>query len=371
MGVGRRALEMLVMPSFWAGRRVLVTGHTGFKGAWLSFWLAELGVEVSGLALAPDTKPNLHDILALPKRGRFVHADINDRTALDALFEAARPEVVFHLAAQALVRRSYATPVETFATNVVGTTSVLDAVRRCHHTRAVVVVTSDKVYENLNWPWGYRETDLLGGHDPYSASKACAEIATSSMRRAFFGPAGHPARIATARAGNVIGGGDWASDRLVPDIVRGCLGPEGVVRLRNPGAIRPWQHVLEPLGAYLLLAERLCSAPDAVDEAGNDEAWNIGPDASENRPVSEIADALIAALGRGRIELTPQPGAPHEAHLLTLDCAKARAGLGWRPRLDFAATVALTATWYSAWARGEDMASLTGAQIAAFTEAEA
>lgn len=166
MGVGRRALEMLVMPSFWAGRRVLVTGHTGFKGAWLSFWLAELGAEVSGLALAPDTKPNLHDILALPKRGRFVHADINDRTALDALFEAARPEVVFHLAAQALVRRSYATPVETFATNVVGTTSVLDAVRRCHHTRAVVVVTSDKVYENLNWPWGYRETDLLGGHDP-------------------------------------------------------------------------------------------------------------------------------------------------------------------------------------------------------------
>jgi CDP-glucose 4,6-dehydratase len=273
------------------------------------------------------------------------------------------------LAAQALVRRSYATPVVTFTTNVVGTTSLLDAVRRCHHTKAVVVVTSDKVYENLNWPWGYRETDVLGGRDPYSASKACAEIATSSMRRAFFGPAGHPARIATARAGNVIGGGDWASDRLVPDIVRGCLGPEGVVGLRNPGAVRPWQHVLEPLGAYLLLAERLCGAPDAVDEAGNDEAWNIGPDASENRPVSEVADALVAALGRGRVEFTPQPGAPHEAHLLTLDCAKARARLGWRPRLDFAATIELTATWYSAWARGEDMVSLTRAQIAAFAGA--
>ena len=352
------------MANFWAGRRVLVTGQTGFKGVWLSFWLTEMGAEVSGLALAPATTPNLHDILALPQRGRFVHADINDRPALDALIESARPEVVFHLAAQALVRRSYAAPVETFAANVLGTVSFLDAIRRCPHTMAAVVVTSDKAYENLNWPWGYRETDHLGGHDPYSASKGCAEIAANSMRRAFFGRSGHPARIATARAGNVIGGGDWAEDRLVPDIVRGCLGPEGLVRLRNPGAVRPWQHVLEPLGAYLLLAERLCTAPEGVDEA-----WNIGPDASENRPVSAVAEALVAALGCGRIELTPKAGAPHEAHLLTLDCAKARARLGWKPRLDFAATIAMTASWYSAWARGEDMVSLTRAQIDAFGEA--
>jgi CDP-glucose 4,6-dehydratase len=359
--VRRGALEVLVMANFWAGRRVLVTGQTGFKGAWLSFWLAEMGAEVAGLALAPTTTPNLHDILALPQRGRFVQADINDRAALGALIENFHPEVVFHLAAQALVRRSYAAPVETFAANVLGTVSLLDAVRHCPQTRAVVVVTSDKAYENLNWPWGYRETDLLGGHDPYSASKGCAEIVTSSMRRAYFGRGGHLARIATARAGNVIGGGDWAQDRLVPDIVRGCLSQEGLARLRNPGAVRPWQHVLEPLGAYLMLAERLCDAPEGVDEA-----WNIGPDASENRPVSQVAEALVAALGRGRIEVTPDAAAPHEAHLLTLDCAKARARLNWKPRLDFAATIAMTASWYSAWARGEDMISQTRAQIAAF-----
>lgn len=352
------------MADFWAGRRVVITGHTGFKGAWLAFWLAELGAEVSGLALAPDTDPNLHDILNLPARGRFVHADINDRAALDALIRSARPEVVIHMAAQALVRRSYAAPIETFAANVLGVVTLLDVVRHCPQTRAVVIVTSDKAYENVNTPDGYRETDLLGGHDPYSASKACSEIAAASMRRAFFHSGGHPARIATARAGNVIGGGDWALDRLTPDIVRGCLGAEGVVRLRNPDAVRPWQHVLEPLHAYMTLAERLCAAPEGVDEA-----WNIGPDAKENRPVRAVAEALVGALGRGRIEAAPEANAPHEAHLLALDCAKARDRLGWRPRLDFDATIALTASWYSAWARGEAMAPVTSAQIAAFMEA--
>ncbi|TCI00424.1 CDP-glucose 4,6-dehydratase [Roseococcus sp. SYP-B2431] len=347
------------MSGFWAGRRVLVTGHTGFKGAWLAFWLAEMGAEVSGLALAPSGEPSLHDILDIASRGRFVQADINDRAALDALFAAARPEVVIHMAAQALVRPSYEAPVESFATNTLGTVSLLDAVRRCAEVRAVVVVTTDKVYENREWPWGYRETDALGGHDPYSASKGCAEIATASMQRSFFGPGRHPARIATVRAGNVVGGGDWSVDRLVPDIVRGCLGEVGLVRLRNPGAVRPWQHVLEPLHAYLTIAERLCTAPEGIDQA-----WNIGPDAAENRPVLEVAEAMVAALGRGRIELEPQADAPHEAHLLTLDCARARAVIGWRPKLGFADCVEMTASWYAAWARGEDMRAVTRAQLA-------
>lgn len=354
------------MAGFWTERRVLVTGHTGFKGAWLAFWLAEMGAQVSGLALAPDTEPNLHDLLDLPARGHFVQADINDREALARLLLAERPEVVIHMAAQALVLLSYAEPVETFATNVLGTVTLLDAVRRCPETRAVLIVTSDKAYENREWPWGYRETDRLGGHDPYSASKSCVELAAAAMRRSFFGQGGHPARIATVRAGNVIGGGDWSADRLVPDIVRGCLSGGGVVRLRNPDAVRPWQHVLEALSAYLLLAERLGTAP-----ADLDDAWNVGPDAAENRPVREVAAAMMAALGRGRIEFAHEPDAPHEGRLLTLDCAKARTLLGWRPRFDFATTVSMTADWYAAWACGMEMEGMTRRQLTAFAQAAA
>lgn len=360
MDGGPPALEMLVTPADWKGRRVLVTGHTGFKGAWLAFWLAELGAEVSGLALAPAGSPNLHDVLGLPTRGRFVHADINDRPAVDSLLNAARPEVVFHMAAQALVRPSYAAPVQTFRTNVLGTVTLLDALRSCPDTRAILVVTSDKAYENREWEWGYRETDALGGHDPYSASKGCTELAAISMRRSFFGPGRHPARLATLRAGNVIGGGDWAEDRLVPDIVRGCLGVEGVVRLRNPGAVRPWQHVLEPLAAYLGLGEALLAGIP-----GSDDAWNIGPDAAENRPVRDVATAMVAALGRGNVSADEDADAPHEARLLTLDCAKARARLGWRPRLDFATTIGMTADWYAAWACGADMVAFSRGQLRA------
>lgn len=351
------------MGRFWAERRVLITGHTGFKGAWLAFWLAEMGADLSGLALAPATSPSLHDVLHVPELGHFVHADINDREALADIFAAARPEFVFHMAAQSLVRPSYVAPVETFAANVLGTVSVLDAVRACPDTRAVIVVTSDKAYENREWEWGYRETDSLGGHDPYSASKGCAEIVVASMRRSFFGPGMHPARIATVRAGNVIGGGDWSEDRLVPDIVRGCLGPAGTVRLRNPAAVRPWQHVLDPLRAYLTIAERLYRR-----EEGLDCAWNIGPEASDNRPVREVAEAIVHALGKGDILIETASNAPHEAGLLTLDCAKARRRLRWQPRFDFHEAVLMTANWYSAWSRGDDMRSITRAQIAGARE---
>jgi CDP-glucose 4,6-dehydratase len=353
-----------VSPEFWAGRRVLVTGHTGFKGAWAALWLMAMGAEVSGLALAPETEPSLFGLAGLAGRMRSVTADITDIAALDRLMAEARPEVVLHMAAQALVRRSYQDPVGTFQANVTGTVALLHAITRCPDVKAVVVVTSDKAYENFEWSWGYRESDPIGGRDPYSASKGAAEIATAAMRRSYFRPSaaeGHPARIATARAGNVIGGGDWAQDRLIPDIVRDCLGPAGAVTIRAPRAVRPWQHVLEPLRGYFMLAEALSAdRPDAA------AAWNFGPDRQDERPVIEVAEAVVAALGTGSIVRAPEPPKLHEAHLLTLDNSKARAGLGWRPALSFADTVAMTADWYSQWARGGDARSLTLAQIAAY-----
>lgn len=365
MGLGPGALEDLGMtPGFWAGRSVLVTGHTGFKGAWTCLWLQSLGARVSGLALPPGTRPALFDLLGLGAGMRSETADIRDGAALDRLLADAAPEVVLHMAAQSLVRRSYRDPVGTFETNVTGTVALLHAVSRTPSVRAVVVVTSDKAYENREWPWGYREEDALGGHDPYSASKGAAEIAAASMRRSYFRPfaaEGHPARIATARAGNVIGGGDWSEDRLVPDIVRGCLGPAGEVTIRAPQAVRPWQHVLEPLRGYLMLAEALHAG-----RAGADTAWNFGPGREDERPVIEVAEAVVAALGQGRIARAPVPPALHEAHLLTLDNSKARAGLGWRPALGFAETVAMTAGWYGGWARGADPRRLTLDQIAAY-----
>lgn len=348
---------------FWRGRRVLMTGHTGFKGAWLAFWLAERGADVSALALAPAGQLALYEQLGISDRVRSVIADINDRPKLDDLLAVSRPDIVFHLAAQALVRPSYRDPVGTFATNVLGTVQLLDALRKTD-ARAVVVVTSDKAYENREWAWGYRETDELGGHDPYSASKGAAEIAVRSLRRSYFAPyvqGGHPARIATVRAGNVIGGGDWAEDRLVPDIVRSCLEGDGTVELRNPASIRPWQHVLDPLAFYMDLAERLCTSPDGVDDA-----WNIGPDPHDTHSVREVAEAMISALGRGRLNACPDREAPHEARLLALDCSKARASLKWRPRWGFAEAIRHTADWYAAWFRRDDLTAMSRAQLAAF-----
>lgn len=356
--------DLALSSDFWRGRRVLVTGHTGFKGGWLSFWLAEMGANVAGIGLAPVSNPNLYDLLSLADRCQSTIGDINRPGAVAELINSFQPEVVIHMAAQALVRPSYDDPIETYETNVMGVVRLLDAVRHSDSVRSVVVVTSDKCYDNREQIWGYREGDALGGHDPYSASKGAAEIAAQSMQRSYFQPwltNGHPARIATVRAGNVIGGGDWSRDRLVPDIIRGLLGPAATVELRNPHAIRPWQHVLEPVAAYIKIAERLATAPEGVDEA-----WNIGPDSSDTQAVADVASAMAGALGQGRIVSTTVSDAPHEATLLTLDCTKARIKLGWRPRLGFDDCVRWTAEWYAAWNDGRDMADYTRSQIADF-----
>jgi len=352
--------------SFWRGKRVLVTGHTGFKGGWLVFWLREMGAEVAGIGLPPSSQPSLFDLLQIQDHCLSTIGDINELGVLDSLIRSFEPEVIIHMAAQALVRQSYVDPVGTYETNVVGVVRLLDSARRSTALRSIVVVTSDKCYENREQIWGYREGDHLGGHDPYSGSKGAAEIAAQSMQRSFFRPFakdGHPARIATVRAGNVIGGGDWSVDRLVPDIVRGILTDNGEVFLRNPGAIRPWQHVLEPLSAYLRIAELLETGPQSVDEA-----WNIGPDFDDMRTVADVTQALIKAFGKGRIVTRPIPGQPHEANLLTLDCTKAKIKLKWQSRLHFEDCVRLTADWYSAWYGGSDVAAFTRLQLAQFEE---
>lgn len=326
--------------AFYSGKTVLVTGHTGFKGSWLSRWLTLMGSRVVGLSLEPEQQPNLFELAKLAEGMTSVIGDICDVGTLRRVIEDHRPEIVFHMAAQSLVRRSYREPVLTYETNVMGTVNLLEACRSAPSVRSVVVVTSDKCYENNEWPWGYREIDPLGGADPYSSSKACAEIVTAAYRRSFFSAQGS-AGVASVRAGNVIGGGDWAEDRIVPDIVRGAkLGSEVVIR--NPASTRPWQHVLEPLSGYLLVARRLHEQP-----SNHAEAWNFGPNPDDWLSVGELAKRFVAALGRGRLSLSvPQPGAPHEARLLALDCSKARTRLGWRPRLDFDSALRLTADWY-------------------------
>jgi CDP-glucose 4,6-dehydratase len=346
----------------WQNRRVLVTGHTGFKGGWLSLWLAARGAHVHGFALDPPTTPSFHDacgvagIVADDRRG-----DLRDPAALDDCLAAARPEVVFHLAAQPLVRRSYREPLETFDANVMGTARLLEAARRCDAVRAVVVVTTDKVYDNREWDWAYRETEPLGGADPYSASKACAELVCESYRRSFLAAGG--IRLATARAGNVIGGGDWAADRLVPDFLRAVTAGEPLA-IRAPRSVRPWQHVLEPLAGYLLLAERLLESDRFA------EAWNFGPAEDDARPVGDVVDELCRLVPGARWH---RDGAdhPHEAGMLRLDSTKARQRLGWRPRWGLEEALARTIDWHRAWQGGADMAAVSLAQIQAFETAAA
>jgi len=354
-------MEGLVNPSpaFWRGKRVLVTGHTGFKGSWLCHWLLRLGASVTGLALAPDTEPSLFEQSRLGERLGSHLADVRDLAATRRAVADARPEIILHLAAQSLVRRSYADPVGTFATNVMGTAHILEAARTLDGLRAIVSVTSDKCYLAHADGAPHRETDPLGGAEPYSSSKACAELVTGAYRQAFLGTAPTAVALASARAGNVIGGGDWAADRLVPDCVRAFTQGRPVA-LRNPDAIRPWQHVLEPLAGYLVLAERLWR------DAQSAEAWNFGPDDRDARSVSAVVERVARAWGT-QAGWTAQAGEhPHETAVLRLDSAKARARLGWRPRLTLDQALDWTVDWYRRNGAGEPAQHLVDAQIAAY-----
>jgi len=349
--------------TFWAGKKVLVTGHTGFKGSWLSLWLQKLGAEVVGYSLEPPTEPSLFKVANVADGMVSVIGDIRDFSTLRELFAQHRPEIVFHLAAQALVRHSYRDPIETYSSNVMGTVNLLEAVRQSGGVRAVVNVTSDKCYQNREWVWGYRENERLGGHDPYSNSKACAELVTSAFRDSYFPAAeyeSHTTALASARAGNVIGGGDWAEDRLIPDIMRAIVAGQPVL-IRNPDAIRPWQHVLEPLGGYLVLAERLYAEGTPFAEA-----WNFGPDESSARPVSWIVDYLTRLWGDGASWGLDSGEHPHEAHYLKLDCAKSRHLLGVTPKLDLPEALEWIVDWNRAWLDGDDMQRFSWRQIERF-----
>lgn len=320
--------------------KILITGHTGFKGSWLAMWLGQLGARVSGFALPPEDGENsLFELAGVGDGLDSIIGDLRTGHAVDAAFEASRPDMVFHLAAQSLVRRSYERPVETYATNVMGTVHVLEAARASPGLKGVVVVTSDKCYRNLERRQGYREEDPMGGADPYSSSKGCAELVVDAYRRSFFSTGGGPL-VASARAGNVIGGGDWCEDRLVPDIARAIAGGSPVI-LRNPAAIRPWQHVLEPLRGYLMLGSRLMNG-----EREFAEGWNFGPDDDDAIPVGELAEKFVSSWGSGVIDRQPDPDAPHEAGILLLDIEKARSRLGYRPVLDIDDAVRLSTDWY-------------------------
>jgi CDP-glucose 4,6-dehydratase len=349
-----------VTPQFWQGKRVFVTGHTGFKGAWLALWLRRLGAEVTGYALQPPTTPSLFELAGVGNGMHSVEADIRDLSALRQATEKAAPEIVFHMAAQSLVRRSYRDPVETYATNVMGTVNVLEASRAVRSVRAFVSVTSDKCYENRGWERGYREDDAMGGHDPYSSSKGCAELVTAAYRDSFMKEKN--VALGSARAGNVIGGGDWAEDRLVPDMVR-AIAAGRTVEIRNPRAVRPWQHVLEPLHGYLLLAEALYQDPAAF--AGG---WNFGPAETDARDVLWVVKRFAELWGpQAKWRPDDQPH-PHEAAYLKLDASRARARLEWRPVLDLDTALAWIVDWHRAHARGEAMGRFSDLQIGKYEE---
>lgn len=344
-----------VDPEFWRGKRVFLTGHTGFKGGWLSLWLQSMGAEVHGLALAPPTTPALFDEARVADGMHSTIGDIRDLATVVSAMQACQPEIVIHMAAQPLVRYSYVAPVETYATNVMGTVHVLEAARQVASVRAIVNVTTDKCYENKEWIWGYREGEPMGGYDPYSNSKGCSELVTSAYRQSFF-QQGRVA-LASARAGNVIGGGDWASDRLVPDILRAFEAQRSVV-IRNPHATRPWQHVLEPLSGYLTLAERLYQEGQALAEG-----WNFGPRDEDARPVQWIVEDMVRRWGRGASWQLDPGEHPHEAHYLKLDISKAASGLGWQPRWSLPTALQHIVDWHQVWLDKGDVRAMCLQQI--------
>jgi CDP-glucose 4,6-dehydratase len=347
-------------PKFWLGKRVFITGHTGFKGSWLSLWLKMLGSQVIGYSLAPPTNPSLFELAAVAEGITSIISDIRDHHSLHAAIATHKPEIVIHMAAQPLVRYSYEDPVGTYTTNVIGTVNLFDCIRHSKSVRAVVNVTTDKCYENLEWVWGYRENDRLGGYDPYSNSKACSELVTEAFRQSFFNPenfAQHGVAIASARAGNVIGGGDWASDRLIPDIVR-AFSTNQSVSIRNPDAIRPWQHVLEPLQGYLMLAQRLYS--DGVNFSA---AWNFGPDDSDAKSVRWVTERLSEYWAGSQIEYHQNTPSKHEATHLKLDCSKAKTRLNWHPVWDLQKGLKETMCWYHDYYNGKNARHLCNVQL--------
>ena len=347
-------------PSFWLGKNVLITGHTGFKGSWLSLWLQKAGANVVGFALAPPTSPNLFTVANVAGGMTSVEGDIRSLDQLDAVMRKHKPEIVIHMAAQALVRYSYEEPVETFATNIMGTVNILESVRRSDSVRVILNITSDKCYENKEWLWGYRENEPMGGHDPYSSSKGCAELVTSAYRESYFSGGQGGSVVATARAGNVIGGGDWAKDRLIPDIMAAFM-QKRPVEIRYPESIRPWQHVLEPLNGYLQLIEHLWEFGEKYTGG-----WNFGPADDDAKPVMWIVDRLIKMWGDGASCKVDAQAHPHEANYLKLDCSKARQLLKWQPQLNLDSALEWVTHWYQEYHRGGDLRGLTEAQIAEY-----
>ena len=353
-----------VNPNFWVNKQVFLTGHTGFKGGWLSLWLSSMGAKVTGYALAPNTTLNFFKVAKVQGDLEKSHiADIRDLEKLQKAMADANPEIVIHMAAQPLVRYSYANPVETYATNVMGTVHVLESIRTLDCVRAAVIVTTDKCYENKEWPWGYRENEPMGGYDPYSNSKGCAELVTSAYRQSYFSPEKHTQHrvaIASARAGNVIGGGDWSEDRLIPDAIKAFEAKEPLI-IRNPLATRPWQHVLEPLSGYLVLAQALYQ-----EGAKFDSGWNFGPRDEDARSVQEVINLLIKNWGSLASWQQDQSGQPHEAHSLKLDCSKAHQYLGWIPQWSLELAVEKITQWQQAYQKQSNMHEISLSQIASY-----
>lgn len=352
-----------VDPLFWYGKKVFLTGHTGFKGSWLSLWLSNMGAVVTGYALSPDTSPNLFAAIKIDEIiCKSCIGDIRDLIKLQSEMTAAEPDIVIHMAAQPLVRYSYQHPVETYATNVMGTVHVLESARAIKSIKATVVVTTDKCYENKEWLWGYRENEAMGGHDPYSSSKGCAELVAAAYRSSFFSGADSQNSIATARAGNVIGGGDWSTDRLIPDTIK-AFESNQAVRIRNPLATRPWQHVLEPLSGYLILAQRLYSHGSQYASS-----WNFGPQDEGNRSVKEVIELMARRWGGCAQWEKDGLDQPHEANLLKLDCSKARQSLGWMPRWGLETAIEKIVEWQKSFQSKADVRALSIAQIEEYTK---